>query len=247
LRKLYPWLPNLQAQSDSYLRAFFGMRPETADGPFFSHLPRWELTAKTRSLFSPGLKEQIRRYHPYADLESQLPAAYGGWNWLSQAQYLEAKVLLPGYILSSQGDRVAMAHSVEGRYPFLDHRVVSFASKLPPHLKLKVLNEKYLLKRCAGNLIPESIRRRPKQPYRAPEGQCFFTPKTAGLVEELLSPRNIQRHGLFDPQAVGRLTKKFRDGQAIGIKDNMAMVGLISTQIMADQFTNNFRSNCAND
>src|SRR5690606_27141535 len=112
LRKLYPWLPNLQSQPDAYLRSFFGVRAGTASGPFFSHGPRWELTARTRSLFSAGLKEEIRRYDPCADLQSRLPAAYEGWNWLGQAQYLESKLLLPGYILSSQGDRVAMAHSV---------------------------------------------------------------------------------------------------------------------------------------
>ena len=58
---------------------------------------------------------------------------------------------------SSQGDRMAMAHSVEGRYPFLDHRVVRFAPALPPRLKMKVLNAKYLLKRSAAGLVPERI------------------------------------------------------------------------------------------
>jgi asparagine synthase (glutamine-hydrolysing) len=245
LRKLYPYLPNLQAQSDAYLKAFFGVRPETATSPFFSHQPRWDVTSKTKSLFSLEMKEQIRQYTPYDELESQLPAAFRLWDWLGQAQYLEARMLLPGYILSSQGDRVAMAHSVEGRYPFLDYRVVDFASKLPARLKLKVLNEKYLLKKAAAEFIPDSIRKRSKQPYRAPEGQCFFTPAASGWVEETLSSRNIKRHGIFDAQAVERLVAKFRQGQAIGIKDNMAMVGVISTQLMADQFLGELRSKCA--
>jgi asparagine synthase (glutamine-hydrolysing) len=245
LRKLYPYLPNLQAQSDAYLKAFFGVRPENAASPFFSHQPRWDVTSKTKSLFSAEMKEQIRQYTPYDVLESQLPAAFRSWDWLGQAQYLEARMLLPGYILSSQGDRVAMAHSVEGRYPFLDYRVVNFASKLPARLKLKVLNEKYLLKKAAAEFIPDSIRKRSKQPYRAPEGQCFFTPAASGWVEETLSSRNIKRHGIFDAQAVERLVVKFRQGQAIGIKDNMAMVGVVSTQLMADQFLGELRSKCA--
>jgi asparagine synthase (glutamine-hydrolysing) len=245
LRKLYPYLPNLQAQPDAYLKAFFGVRPETAGSPFFSHQPRWDVTSRTKSMFSAEMKEQIRQYTPYDELESQLPAAFRSWDWLGQAQYLEARMLLPGYILSSQGDRVAMAHSVEGRYPFLDHRVVNFASKLPARLKLKVLNEKYLLKKAAAEFIPDSIRKRSKQPYRAPEGQCFFTSAASGWVEETLSPRNIKRHGIFDAQAVERLIVKFRQGQAIGIKDNMAMVGVVSTQLMADQFLSELRSNSA--
>jgi asparagine synthase (glutamine-hydrolysing) len=113
---------------------------------------------------------------------------------------------------------------------------VEFACKLPPRLKMKALNEKYLLKRCAGDLIPDSIRRRPKQPYRAPEGACFFTPPAADYAAELLSPRAIGQQGLFNAQAVERLVRKFREGQAIGIKDNMALVGVVSTQMLADQF-----------
>ena len=86
-----------------------------------------------------------------------LPDHYPRWDGLSQAQYLEATALLPGYILSSQGDRMAMAHSVEGRFPFLDHRVVEFACKVPRNLRIKVLNEKYILKRAAGHLIPRVV------------------------------------------------------------------------------------------
>ncbi len=236
LRKLYPYLPNLQAQSDAYRKAFFGVRAEDGASPFFSHLPRWELTARIKSLFSDEVKNRVRSFNARGDIQARLPAAYSSWNWFGQAQYLEASLLLPGYILSSQGDRVAMAHSVEGRYPFLDYRVVEFACKLPPRLKMKALNEKYLLKRCAGDLIPDSIRRRPKQPYRAPEGACFFTRPAADYAGELLSPRAIGQQGLFNAQAVERLVRKFREGQAIGIKDNMALVGVVSTQMLAGQF-----------
>ena len=69
---------------------------------------------------------------------------------------------------------MGMANSIEGRFPFLDVRVMEFAAKLPPKLKMKVLNEKYLLKLATNGIIPESIRRRPKQPYRAPDASSFF-------------------------------------------------------------------------
>ena len=105
-----------------------------------------------------------------------MPEHFDQWDGLSQAQYLEATVLLPGYILSSQGDRMTMANSVEGRYPFLDHRVIEFACTIPPKLRMKVLKEKYILKQAAGHLIPESVKARPKQPYRAPDAQSFFNP-----------------------------------------------------------------------
>jgi len=144
--------------------------------------------------------------------------------------------LMPGYILSSQGDRMAMAHSVEGRYPFLDYRVVEFAAKLPERMKMKGLDQKHLLKKAFCGVIPDSIARRPKQPYRAPDGKCFFGTGAVDYAEELLSPEAVRLYGIFDAQSVTALVSKFRTGRASSIKDNMALVGLLSTQILVDEF-----------
>jgi asparagine synthase (glutamine-hydrolysing) len=129
-----------------------------------------------------------------------------------------------------------MAHSVELRSPFLDYRVVEFAAALPPSLKMRVLDEKHLLKRAMAGLIPPAIAARSKQPYRAPEGRSFFDGPGQDYVEALLSPTRVARDGIFDPVAVDRLVAKFRDGQATGIKDNMALVGILSTQLLIHQF-----------
>lgn len=240
LRRLYPYLPGLQRQPDAYLRAFFHVKPEDLDNPFFSHLPRWELTSQIKRCFSRAVQAEIMSYDGYAELRSQLPEGFRGWERFCRAQYLEAALLLPGYILSSQGDRVAMAHSVEGRFPFLDHRVVEFASRIPPSLKMKVLNEKYLLKRCFGDLLPRAVLERPKQPYRAPEGRSFFHARRPAYVQELLSPSRIREDGIFDPLAVRKLVEKFQEGRGVGVKDNMALVGILSTQLVADQFLHTF-------
>jgi asparagine synthase (glutamine-hydrolysing) len=241
LRRLYPYLGNLQSQSGAYLQAFFGARRDETGDEFFSHLPRWQLTSQLKTIFSGSVRSEIGAYDGLAELREALPAGYSGWDGLCQAQYLEAAYLLPGYILSSQGDRMAMAHSVEARFPFLDHRVVEFAARIPPRLKMKVLDEKYLLKRCADGLVPPSVRKRPKQPYRAPEGKCFFGGARLEYVDELLSPERIAHDGVFNPVTVQKLVAKFRDGRAIGIKDNMALVGVLSTQLVVDQFIRGFR------
>jgi asparagine synthase (glutamine-hydrolysing) len=235
LRKLYPYLGNIQAQPDSYLRAFFHIQ----DRPlFFSHQPRWDLTSRLKLFFSHDLRERLARLQNdvSAQLQVRVPTAYRSWNWLNQAQYLEAAYLMPGYILSSQGDRMSMAHAVETRFPFLDPHVVDFASQLPPELKMKVLNEKFLLKQAARHLIPEAIRVRSKQPYRAPEADCFFRPKRAEFLDELLSPAKIEQQGLFHPGAVAQLIRKFESGTAISVKDNMAMVGIVSTALLQEEF-----------
>jgi len=105
---------------------------------------------------------------------------------------------------------------------------------------MKVLNEKYLLKRVARDLVPAPVWQRSKQPYRAPGGRAFFADRQAGYVDDLLSPAQVRKDGIFNPGAVGRLVQKFRDGKAIGVKDDMALVGILSTQIVVDRFVNNF-------
>jgi asparagine synthase (glutamine-hydrolysing) len=237
LRRLYPYQLNLQMQSPAYLQAFFRIGDGDLSSAFFSHLPRWNLTSRLKMFFSPELQDATRHENPYRALEESLPKDYFRWHPFCQAQYLETVLLLPGYLLSSQGDRMAMAHSVETRFPFLDHRVAQFAAAIPPSLKMKVLNEKYILKRCAQHLIPNSIVRRHKQPYRAPEGRSFFPKgKAPDYLESALSDSHIRRSGIFDATAVQRLLGKFREGLALGIKDNMALTGIVSTQLVVDQF-----------
>lgn len=241
LQKLYPYLPNVQKQSDAYLRAFFKVTGDDLASPFFSHLPRWELTSKLKLFYSDGVAAETGSYDAYGELLQALPAGYNSWDRFCQAQYLETAYLLPAYILSSQGDRVGMAHSVEVRLPFLDYRVIEFASRIPPVLKMKVLNEKYVLKQCVRGLLPESVRTRHKQPYRAPEAKSFFSPARFDYVNELLSPKRIAEDGLFNPAAVQKIVEKFKTGRAIGIKDNMAFVGILSAQLVVDQFIRSYR------
>ena len=238
LKRLYPYMQDMQRQPPEYLKHFFRVGAEDLASPFFSHLPRWELTAKLKSLFSMDVRAELRGYDALGELEQALPAEFHRWSHFSQGEYLEAKYLLPGYILSSQSDRMAMAHSVEGRFPFLDYRVFEFAAKLPASLKMKVLNQKYLLKKAFAGLIPASITRRPKQPYRAPDGKSFFGPDAPDYAEELLSPHALGEQGIFDVGAVTTLAKKFKSGRASSVKDNMAIVGILSTELLIHQFAN---------
>ena len=235
LKRLYPYMDGIQRQPTAYLKRFFHVTQEDLTNPFFSHLPRWELTAKLKMLLSNAVRAEILSYDPISELEQALPSAYQSWAAFNRAEYLEAMYLLPGYILSSQGDRMAMAHSVEGRYPFLDYRVVEFAAKLPPNLKMKVLDQKHLLKQAANGLIPASIQKRHKQPYRAPDGKSFFT-RTRDYVEHVLCRETIEGHRIFNSQAVSGLVAKFKNGHTTSVKDDMALVGVLSTQLLLEQF-----------
>ena len=244
LKRLYPYLNGMQKQSPAYLQAFFHASSDDVKSPLFSHIPRWELTKKSEVFFAGAVREKLQGSRDFADIEKLLPAGFSTWRKFSQAQYLESAFLLPAYLLSSQGDRVAMAHSVEGRYPFLDYRLVEFAARLPVRLKMKVLNEKYILKKVFGDLVPPSVRNRPKQPYRAPDAVSFFDPATGrarhDYVDDLLSADCLRSGDIFDPVAVQKLVMKAKAGRASSFLDNAALVGILSTQLLVHQFINHF-------
>ena len=168
-----------------------------------------------------------------------LPPEFARWLPLGRDQYVEAHTLLAGYLLSSQGDRVAMAHSIEGRFPFLDHRVIDFASRLHPESKIRGLDEKFLLKRAVRDLLPKAVTERVKQPYRAPDAQSFLEPGAPDYVRELMSPERISSSGYFDAGAVTKLVAKCSAGRGIGFADNMAFVGILSTMLLDEQFVRN--------
>jgi asparagine synthase (glutamine-hydrolysing) len=135
---------------------------------------------------------------------------------------------------------MAMANSVEGRFPFLDHRIIEFACRLPPSDKLFGLREKHILKQAVAPYIPEAIRARIKQPYRSPDSQSFFAGgHSHPLVTEMLDPGRIRDAGYFDPVAVARLTEKCRTGKALGFGDNMAFIGILSTMTLHAQYIAN--------
>jgi asparagine synthase (glutamine-hydrolysing) len=236
-RRLYPYLPGLQQQSVEYLAAFFGAGNAALDDPLFSHRPRFKTTAAAKIFFSGDLRATLKGYDAAEELVSRLPQAFSLWHPLHQAQYLESRFLLPGYILSSQGDRMAMAHGIEGRFPYLDHRLVEFAARLPPDMKLKGLVEKHILRKAAGHLLPSAIRERAKQPYRAPEARSFVGAGELDYVSDLLSEASIAAGGLFNAKAVASLHEKCRTQPASGFRDNAAFVGILSTQLWQKNFT----------
>ena len=230
-RRLYPYLSGIRGQPQPYLQAFFGAGLEHTNDPLFSHLPRLRTTAAAKQFFSAELRREIGNYDAMGELRASLPAEFGRWDPLAQAQYLETAYLLPGYILASQGDRVAMAHAVESRFPFLDHRVVELAARIPARLKLRGLREKHILRESARPLLPQRITERPKQPYRAPESRCFFAPGSPEHVRDALSASAIASAGYFDPDAVDKLVQKCRRQGLLGFRDNTAFLGILSTQL----------------
>ncbi len=236
LTRLYPYLATSPTASRSWAHAFFAKGLDDVDQPWFAHMTRLGTTRRILPFFTEEWRRRMLAWDPHTALAATLPEDFGRWHSLERDQYVEAHTLMSGYLLSSQGDRMAMAASVEARHPFLDHRVIEFACRLPPRLKIRGLREKVLLKKAMRRDLPPSIVERTKQPYRSPDSASFFQEgKPLPYVAHLLDRGTLLRAGMFDPGAVAKLVEKCRIGRAIGFGDNMTFVGVLSTMLLHEQ------------
>jgi asparagine synthase (glutamine-hydrolysing) len=234
LARLYPYLARSPVAQGEMTRRFFGQNLAAWRDAGFGHDMRWRSTRAMRRLFSADVQAATSNTDVTRGLLSSLPADFGRWSSLAQDQYIEIRTLLSGYLLSSQGDRMLMANSVEGRFPFLDRNVAALADALPASYKLRVLDEKHVLKRAAAGLLPAEILERKKQPYRAPDALAFAAVR-ADWVDEVSSERALAEANAFDVAAARQVVQKCLsrgdDGQ-FSNADNMALVGILSTQLL---------------
>lgn len=242
LRRLYPTLPVSQAETGKYLEGFYRSGLEDTDKYYFSHIPRMNTTTKIKMFFSADVKEKLTGYSSVNNFANDLPESFNNWHHLSKAQYVEARSLLAGYILSSQGDRVSAANSVEGRFPFLDHRLVEFAANIPPLYKIFGLNEKFVLKRAMKDILPKEITARVKQPYMAPDSNSFVQEDSPEYVKEMFSENYLKQSNLFNPAIVKRLYSKCQKmaDRHLSFKDNMSFISILSTQLLYNQYIDSF-------
>jgi asparagine synthase (glutamine-hydrolysing) len=235
-QKLYPYLAQFQGRNKSMLKFFYGYQLQDTASPFYSHILRWKNTSGIHNFFSEDMKSAMNGSDLYEEARKLLPAGFDRYDRLGKAQWLETSIFMSSYLLSSQGDRVSMANSVEGRYPFLDYRIIEFAATLPSDYKMHGLNEKYILKRMMKNRLPESVLKRPKQAYRAPISRSFLSSPARDYVSDLLSEKDINMTGVFSYPVVDRLLKKISTGELVTEVENMALAGIISTQLIYHQY-----------
>jgi len=237
LAKLYPYIFKDNRLKDSLVE-FFKYGIDEPSNPFFSHIIRWNNTSKIKAFFSSELEENLNSYNGLDELRTDLPADFNSWNYLSKAQYLETTIFLSNYLLSSQGDRTAMANSVEMRMPFLDYRIIELMCNVEPELKINSLNEKFLLKKVFKDLLPQRILNRDKNPYRAPIKQGILVNKE--LTGQYLNRDSLKEYGLFDPEKVRLLINKLNKFEKASEVDNMALIGILSSQIIYNMFIKDF-------
>jgi asparagine synthase (glutamine-hydrolysing) len=250
--RIYPYLVRTPKRTKELSYQFWKKGLERTSMPGFSHEPRWSTTSSLKRFFSYEFLNSLQNNPSPSPLDT-LSADFDQWDSLAQAQYLEITTLLSPYLISSQGDRMLMAHSVEGRFPFLDADVMQFCNDLPADYKLAFLEEKRILKNVADGLIPASIIHRKKQPYRAPDAASFISHTAPAYVQELFSDHKLKESNIFNPQTVQGLYEKCiskRDhARELGLfsnTDNMAFVGILSTQLVVQQFINSYQPRSGN-
>jgi asparagine synthase (glutamine-hydrolysing) len=184
-------------------------------------------------LYSQKMWDSLGGHICYEDLPLNLDRMKK-WHRLNQSLYLGYKILLPGLLMNHKGDRPAMHHSLETRYPFLDEDVTDYFAKIHPRYKLRGLTrDKHLLRLAAAKMLPPEIANRPKAMFRAPFATSFFDAPPP-WASQLLSPESLAKTGYFDPQGVAETTstyqqKKWATGRRLSVE--MGLTGVMTTQL----------------
>jgi len=237
LRRLYPYLFR-DPRAAGFQQAFFLKRFREVEDPFYGHRIRWDLGKKVLDFLRTDRKGRLPEEMEERMLAG-LPSGFRERGPLARTQLVEIHTLLSGYLLSSQGDRVAMAHSVEGRFPFLDHELIEFACRIPDSRKMPGLDEKRLLKDMGKTLLPPKILKRKKFPYRAPDFQGFLDwADGTDFLEASFSNEGIGYAGLFDAEKVSRLYRRARAGKpyVLTSSDNLVLMAVLATRIFLRRF-----------
>lgn len=240
MSRLYDYLPQYRSRRYANLLLDF-YRPTLGqvDDRHYAMAVRWGNGKVLEQCFGPAVMESLGDYDPVSDLDPWLPTEFDSANIVERAQAVEVATLLSNYLLSSQGDRMALANSVETRYPYLDLEFVRFAARLPQSIKLRGLKDKFILRQSYAGQIPDAIRERKKFAYQAPDKKAFFRDGGLfGVAADMLTPERIRQDGYFDSDYVNRycLTPPTSDSGRQGFRSNMLFLVVLSTTLLNEYF-----------
>ena len=177
------------------------------DRNLFYEIDQYAFRDIKSALYSSGVNEL---YAGFDCLEHSLvnQSRLQGRHPVHQRSYLDFKLRLSDHLISDHGDRMALANSVEARYPFLDLNLIEFSRQIPPDLKLNNFTEKYILRRVAEDLVPPAVLNREKYGFHAP-GSPYLLQQKDPWIRDLLSYERIKRQGYFNPDTVERLKQRY--------------------------------------
>ncbi len=248
LSRIHHYIGSVGARSTGLWQNFFRQSLTDTANPFYSHMIRWQNTAWTLRLLAPELRDAATLEDTISDLAAEMPEGWLDWDALTRAQFIEIQSFMSSYLLSCQGDRVAMAHGVEVRYPFLDPELVDFALALPKRHKLRGLRDKIALRRVASRRLPEAIWNRRKQPFRAPIAGAVFNSRGLAQFSDFLSPEALAAHGLCDTEPATLLLRRagrLGETRPLGEREEMGLMGMLTLGMTARHFGPGFPAHAA--
>ena len=206
--------------------------PETLFGGRHGWLDAYGMMSLNKLRFFTGdLRKFALGTSAFDDIE--LSANIKRWHPFHRQMYVGAKIMLPGHLLASKGDRVALSQSVETRYPFLDEELVEYMATLHPRWKLRGLfKDKFIERKVAERWLPKQIAWRKKLMFRAPMDSWVGNTATSPWIDEVLSPESLLKTGYFDVVAVQAARTRLASGKK-GLGRAGLEMGL--TAVMATQ------------
>jgi asparagine synthase (glutamine-hydrolysing) len=239
--RLYPDVRGAD-RSPAMWRHYFSHRCSEVSHPFYSHLLRWQNCGWAIRFLAPEVRGAADPDTMMNGLAGLLPPGWQDWGPLERAQAIELTSFMSSYLLSCQGDRVAMAHSVEVRYPFLDPAVIRLCCSFSAQLKMLGLRDKRPLRKLGSRLLPGQAALLPKRPFRAPVAYTLFGPGSPAIIGELLADAALARQPMIDSDSAALLVRKARlnQGRMVSEREEMALIGLVTLQMMSEMYTTGF-------
>jgi asparagine synthase (glutamine-hydrolysing) len=225
-------LPDGQTISTEAVRRILGFTPswiEATSGNLF----------KLRAMLSEDFAEEFAGLDAYRSLldSVDVPGRLAGRAPVHQSLYLWSKTILATYVLVVLGDRMEMAHSVEGRVPFLDHKVVELVVSLPVSAKIRGMTEKFVLREAARPVLTDTVYRRQKHPFLSPPATLDASGRLHQLMQDTLRGPVLRSLGFFDQ---GRVTRLLDDLARMDTADqtvvDQGLMMVLSACVLHDRF-----------
>lgn len=212
---LFPWLGRTMSDDSSGKHQFRRLREflEDAGMPLIEMYLRWIgyfSPEEKERLYTPDLKKKVGDHDPGNFLRG-LYEQSEGLEPLNRLAYVDTKSFLCCNVLE-YADRMSMAHALELRAPFTDHRLVEFSLRLPFQYKFRYAESKWLLRQAMKPFLPAEVLNKQKLGFNPPVGS-WLKGELAGLPATLLSRKCVKERGLFEPDEIDRILKQHKSGK----------------------------------
>jgi asparagine synthase (glutamine-hydrolysing) len=196
-------------------------------------------TNSVAAMFRDDLPASVREFQPMVSALDRLPIAQRvvGRDHLNQVLYVNSKTVLPNFILNYLADRMEMAHSIEGRVPFLDHHVAEVAARVPVNMKVKGIREKHVLREATKDVLIPEVYDRQKHPFTTPPTRDKTDPMLE-FYRDTFASRAAEEQPIYDMKKVGATLDgllEVPDDQRIAVEGGLQRVA--SVVVMQELFS----------